>query len=56
MRSKKSVNSNVSFLSNHDLLQNFRNKSFKLITRDNSMNNDFKQSNKKINLIKKKSY
>ena len=32
-----STNNNSSFLSNHDLLENFRNKSFKLITRDNSV-------------------
>jgi hypothetical protein len=45
LRSKRNIhhnfninsNNNSSFLSNHDLLENFRNKSFKLITRDNSV-------------------
>lgn len=53
VRHKKAVNS--SFLSNHDLLENFRNKSFKLITRESSFS-ELKQVPKKVSLIQKKIY
>lgn len=53
IRNKKTSNS--SFLSNHDLLENFRNKSFKLITRDASLS-ELKQVPKKVSLIQKKTY